>query len=386
MGMSASQARFLSLTARKTNTEYEGQQINQQRTALSNESANYYSQLASMTVPVPPSSSDYSKITYSFEDGTESNTITSLIAQPNGIYLLNYVQETVGATINTNGSVIVDQLVAPTRDANGRVITSGTYQIGATQLYGLGTGGNITGYKWTDDEGTEHTNDTPPTDYQYTTVYDTNRKENDPYLKTLSDKDYQDLIHLETQYLEMLHNKYGAETKWLVRYEKSGDTYQPIFYNQSELDEANYTENKHSTSGIKSYVYGQGTLTKDVRNKYARVEQDTSGRYTTIIIYNNEEDCKTNTNGVTYKLTAKTSADDDAFNDAMNKFNFDKAQYDKKIQEVNSKIEIIQVQDKNLELKLKQLDTEENALNTEMEAVKKVIQKNVESSFKTFNA
>ncbi|MBR1461102.1 hypothetical protein IJ596_05670, partial [bacterium] len=76
MGMSASQARFLSLTARKTNTEYEGQQINQQRTTLSNESANYYSELASMTVPTPPSSADYCKITYSFEDGTENNTIT----------------------------------------------------------------------------------------------------------------------------------------------------------------------------------------------------------------------------------------------------------------------------------------------------------------------
>jgi hypothetical protein len=35
---------------------------------------------------------------------------------------------------------------------------------------------------------------------------------------------------------------------------------------------------------------------------------------------------------------------------------------------------------------LKQLDTEENAISTEMDAVKKVISKNVESSFKTFNA
>ena len=59
---------------------------------------------------------------------------------------------------------------------------------------------------------------------------------------------------------------------------------------------------------------------------------------------------------------------------------------DKEIQEINSKIEIIQAQDKNLELKLKQLDTEENAISTEIDAVKKVISKNVESSFKTFNA
>ena len=40
MGMAASQARYLALTARKTNTEWEGQQINQARTALANQSAN----------------------------------------------------------------------------------------------------------------------------------------------------------------------------------------------------------------------------------------------------------------------------------------------------------------------------------------------------------
>ena len=347
MGMSASQARFLSLTARKTNTEYEGQQINQQRTTLSNESANYYSQLTSMTVPTPPSSSDYSKITYSFEDGTENNTITALVAQPNGIYLLNYIQETVGETINPNGNVIVTR--------NG-IEPDYTYAIGATTLYNLSDNS-------------------------------VDRLENDPYLKTLSEEDQEDALALEQQYLQMLQNKYGTDTNWFVRYQKDGNgSYYPVFYNQKEIEESNYTDNNMSTSGIKSYIYGQGTVTKDIRNKYARVEQDTSGRYTTIIIYNSQEDCENNKDGITYKLTAKTSADDAAYNDAMNKYYFDKAQYDKKIQEVNAKIEIIQVQDKNLELKLKQLDTEENALNTEMEAVKKVIQKNVESSFKTFNA
>ena len=36
-------------------------------------------------------------------------------------------------------------------------------------------------------------------------------------------------------------------------------------------------------------------------------------------------------------------------------------------------------------LKLKQLDTEHNALQTEMDAVKKVCDKNVEDTFKTFS-
>ena len=54
MGMAASQARYLALTARKTNTEYEGQQINQARTALANQSANLFNRLLGLEVPVAP--------------------------------------------------------------------------------------------------------------------------------------------------------------------------------------------------------------------------------------------------------------------------------------------------------------------------------------------
>ena len=53
------------------------------------------------------------------------------------------------------------------------------------------------------------------------------------------------------------------------------------------------------------------------------------------------------------------------------------AEYDKR----NSSF---QQKDKMLELRLKQLESEHKALETEMESVKKVIQEDVESSFKTF--
>ena len=58
--------------------------------------------------------------------------------------------------------------------------------------------------------------------------------------------------------------------------------------------------------------------------------------------------------------------------------------YDKMIQDINAKTSIIQQQDQQLELRLKQLDTEQKALTTEMEAVKKVVTDNIEASFKTF--
>ena len=69
MGMAASQARYLALTARKTNCEYEGQQINQARVALANQSANYFNQLLNTKVPTCPDSTDYTKVQYSYSDG-----------------------------------------------------------------------------------------------------------------------------------------------------------------------------------------------------------------------------------------------------------------------------------------------------------------------------
>ena len=45
---------------------------------------------------------------------------------------------------------------------------------------------------------------------------------------------------------------------------------------------------------------------------------------------------------------------------------------------------LFQNKDKSLEMRLKQLESEHTALETEIESVQKVIQNNVETSFKTF--
>ena len=66
MGMSASQARFLGLTARKSNVEFQGQQVNQQRTSLANESAGLFNQMLALQVPTPPSATDFYSMAYTF--------------------------------------------------------------------------------------------------------------------------------------------------------------------------------------------------------------------------------------------------------------------------------------------------------------------------------
>ena len=75
----------------------------------------------------------------------------------------------------------------------------------------------------------------------------------------------------------------------------------------------------------------------------------------------------------------------DAYEEAMKDYNYEKIQYDKTQEEINLKTSIVQQQDKNLELKLTRLDNERNAVNTEIEAVKKVVSDNIEKSYKTFS-
>ena len=346
MGMAASQARFLGLTARKTNVEFEGQQINQQRTTLSNQSANYYNDLLGMSVPVPPSVDDYTKTVYTFEDGALTNQITAMIAQNDGTYTVSYLRQWTDdfSVVGASTSIV---------NANA---DKTQFKVGSTTLRKLGT---------------------IPTKADGT--YDKDAGGADSYLESLSEDQIKQLKAEEDEYIKLLENKYGAGD-YLVRYIQDTTTgeYNPYFYKLSDLQNANYDDNGNSQSNINCYKVGSETKTEEVKAvEDCLIEKDSSGRYINITIPNNG-------NPVTYSLTTSTVTDQDAYEDAMNQYEYEKYEYDQAINEINAKIEIIQSQDKNLELRLKQLDTEHQALSTEIDAVSQVIQKNTESTFKTF--
>lgn len=413
MGMSASQARFLSLTARKSNVEFEGQQINQQRTTLSNESASYYSELCNMEVPTPPSVDDYTKISYTFNDGAMSNTIISILSKGNDMYSISYLEQWQDDySIVSAASSLVSRAI------------SGKYKIGNTDLRKIGepfltyissgryaqvdSSGNVQNllynyegefYNYSDIDGDGVPMGTPvdvagqtlvsyresggnielgdvftvPSSGNITTY-------NDPYLSTLTDDQKHDLAETEQYYVQMLKEKTGKD-EWYVRYiqNTTSGVYVPYFYAEEDLENGSFY-NANGLGNIDCFSIGSTTKTKEVLNHEGKIEKDASGRFVAITLFDEQG------NPTTYTLTTTTSTDEEAYNDAMNQYNFEQHEYDHKVQEINSKLEIIQQQDKQLELKLKQLDTEENAISTEMDAVKKVISKNVESSFKTFNA
>ncbi len=240
MGMSASQARFLSLTARKNNVEFEGQQINQQRTCLSNESASYYSELCNMAVPAPPCIDDYTKVSYSFNDGAMTNTIMSILPDKNDKtkYLISYVQQWQD-----------DYAIVPS--ATSMVLKDGSdYKIGNQKLRALGTA--------------------PAAGI-------------DKYYDSLSAEEKSKLIETEKYYVALLQDKIGDSEKFHVRYVKNDSTgvYEPQFFADSELTNSSKYNNK-SLASVPCYTLGSVTQSKEVIGQSGIVEKDSSGRYVAI--------------------------------------------------------------------------------------------------------
>lgn len=355
MGMAASQARWISLAARKTNVEYEGQQINQARTALANQSSELWNKLYKMDVPVPPSTTDFTKTKYTFDIGDSTKTITDIQAADytdpdDGIHYNSYVTYT---------SDIMQYKGVRITNSRPQVQYVSDPPEGEVPYYMVGTK-KLACMKYCDPKSDEWDTymvalEQIAEDWPDSTV-GKKWKEINPTPGTHSDnpEDYAN-IHF---WVDSQHNN-----NFVIDGDSS--TYDTLQYCISNPDEA-----------LHSY-YAANQKVQQTLSKYAVIEYDTSGRAKTIQLEKSS---------VVYDLTATTVTDDAAYNDAMNQYNYNKQVYEKKVQDINAKTEQIQTEDRTLELRLKQLDTEQNALQTEMDAVHKVISKNIESTFKTFES
>ena len=523
MGMAASQARYLALVARKSNCEYEGQQINQARLALSNQSANLFNQMLGLTVPVPPSTSDFTTKQYSFTDGNSVYTLNSwkqlATKDENYNYVVSYYYN---ADVYTGSQKMLSdpqvQFSQPTREISSDYSTQvaaiqaalvalnnandayeekkANYQTLTDSAKNLSTYADKNTYSGitgsTKDSDTQYTitNDEGSTSFHQYTAADTNVA---AAIQTLKDNGaIAEDLDLSTVFvngdnfvfkrdLDALIGQSGTATI-LPLYHHSGTAPEGLTWistsdmadklNQARtemttaktaldlaqvaydsLNSPNYIGNCKLTpiaelsdeqqaeltqvlkdmaaqdvntkiskyynpetgeysggiytftlKGINYYatyddladsaISGQGNnhiddqiklpyyradyISKKIEedNVKALLETDGSGRFTTIRI---DDDT------IKYTLNVETITDDAAYQDAMNEYYYKNAQYDKMVQDINAKTSLIQQEDLQLELRLKQLDTEQNALSTEMEAVQKVVKDNVESSFKTFN-
>ena len=436
MGLSASQARLLSLTARQSNLEFEGQQINQQRTNLSNQSANYYNSLLTMTVPTPPSTDDYTTIKYSFVIGGNDATIAQVLPQDNkGNYLVEYTTTlaSIGVQENTAYKITASANASSTKTGKAEQVADPTEAYNADLQYyvqtfreddehGEYTALNNNSERYSDDRvaaGDVTFYDKFGNQVDKTAALD-NGKLKDEYtalVKKESDEigystvsvqladraSYQNALdkgEKVTKFQENTSdNTYGSDN--VVTYSASNDTtfstvgseYKEAFINAG-LDINEYYQYKSSTgirfakkedveksannSTLSITTFAVASMNKSQKTQLSgvQIEFDTTGRISSM----------TDAEGNTYTMTASTETDDNAYEDAYNQYTYDQYVYDQKQNEINAHIEILQAQDKNLELRLSQLNTEHSAIQTEMEAVNKVISKNIDTSFKTFSA
>ena len=324
MGLAASQARFLNLTARKNNLEYEGQQINQQRTTLANESANYYNQMLTMSVPVPPSTASFQTVQYNMG--------------------LNNAISVFGLS-DTTTNVSIAQITGSQSDAT--VVYTQTY---------------------VDNYALVKQNDNVAIKVSGGNLYK-NNVSNDNKLIKLSDNinlpaELQDAVNSIVDNMKKVNPGATSNNTYVL---KSGSENSPVY--------TYYYFQTAPTQDTNTNEYKQASLTKYAQDsvKNVIIERDANNRVCGLTINNN-----------TIAVEAVTVQDTAAYEDAYNQYTYETYLYQQQMEEINAQTSVIQAQDKKLELRLKQLDTEQNAISTELESLNSLIDKNVEDSFKVF--
>ena len=324
MGLAASQARFLGITARKSNIEYEGQQVNQQRTALAEEVNALYNKLLSLEVPVAPDTTEFYETNYSFSlDNTEGYDgdylVKSYYQNDDGTYYLNTER-----TYNKNvavGTVLANSNITSTTDSEGK------------KTYTLNT-----------PDGS--------------------------FALTANAQNSKSMIAL-------INSTYGEGTvtdESLYYYQDADGVTHYMFASQVE----GYTE----VGSLSSYISSNSEVTETVIFESANIVFDANNRFQSISATD------PNTGATLFNSTEVDTTrvyDTEGYDAALRDYTMSKDEYDKQVADLNAQTESLQQEDKVLELRLNQIDTEQNELQTELEAVKAVLDKNIENTFNTFS-
>lgn len=355
MGMAASQARFLGLTARKSNVEYQVQQINQQRTSLANESAGLYNQMLELSVPTPPSPNDYKSIKYVLDDSGDGYT--------NGDYsIVNMTKtyENQGEYL-VSLSTTVDEARTKTNTfyPNGAVSTSVDTEGVKSYVIPLINKDTSNSLSLTYVENASAYNDKKELSITPYQIYKINEGDN---------------TNLIDGYSTCKNTTDGADIEYFYQ-DSAGKNH---FLSQSDMD-ALLNGAADGYSFMTTYTYSKEVLTQ----VKAYVEQSSNDRLTSITI-EDDENYPESLRGLTFSLSAVQVTDEDAYDQATKDYEYQYALYEKTMSDINSQTESIQAKDQALELQIKQLDTEQNAIATEMDSVQKIIEDNVEATFKIF--
>ena len=394
--------------------------------------------MLSLSIPTCPNTTDYTTVQYSFSDGYNKYTISNVQSVEKEIDGVKYNKQITyyynqdtfkgiqskntnpqaqkiddwSATVNTDNIEVIDDgaggvkyalagdnTIEVTRNTVDTKSAEYTAYLKANKLDKLDDGEELYSFKYTDADGKEQTVYQRGNDIVNLDAGNVGKKmssatlaNNPSYMvgnskATLYDpNDKEQLAAYEQLKQDFPEQDFDADQVYV--YKKTGN--QMFFAKKSDLDaciasgQVDVKDDRFQISSQIDYQaplnqYYATTISQKVENTDYAIMDDFSGsgRFSNV---------KLSTMSDTFEVQSEEITDEKAYNDAMNQYNYDVTKYEKSMADINAKTSVIQEQDRQLELRLKQLETEQKALSTEMDAVKGIISKNVESTFKTFSS
>lgn len=307
MGLSASQARFLQLTARRGDIEYEVQQINFQRLLLSEK--------MSAASTKYQDAMNNRKLTFSFNSGEGMQEVD--ISYTN---YKNYMNQQLEGLMTTQQKYYLvsssgNKLVVSSEAERNEIIENNKTRIALSEIENAKK--EVETAQAAKDAGEDYT-------------------EPSEYTKSLAGKD------LSNATKEIVRDENGNETEYYTFSEYT----EKDFVIADDLDNVETFQNALK-EGI--YYFATRNLNQETNKYEFNVKGiDTLGGGAISEVYDTSDDAAA------------------------------QAEYES----VQNKVQSL---DKKLELKLDQLETERNAITTEMDSVKKVVEDNIEKTFNIFS-
>ncbi|MCQ2754009.1 MAG: hypothetical protein MJ231_03060 [bacterium] len=402
MGLAASQARYLALVAQQTNLQYQGQQINQERSVLAQQTAELYSTLLGMDVPTPPSTKAYTKVQYQGVSGGVKYAFdtSDIVPCENNMYTITLNNTVYGSCIVETADTVtvrkdMKEIKGTTINGDGKTIVT---DADIENLYVIDAAGNcVKANKNTDFDKDEDDNYVLRSGVKYFRKDDAGEESRQIDAAggiTVSGHDAYTLDQAR-DLGKITKEEYDGYVTGIINAAITKDNGEKTLDKDSFLiylddgGKAHFILKDDATKDKNQahrYDYNPtGEYIKKEKKKDCQIEFDPStGRITNIKVPN--RDAEGNISSYTsISVEASEVTDTVAYDKANADYKYQQYLYDKEQQDINARIEIIQKEDRNLELKLSRLDTQNKEIDTELEALKKVLEKNIDNSYKTFN-
>ncbi|GEM_PF-4048263 len=369
MGMSASQARLLSLTSRMHDLEYQAQGLQYSKLDLVNLKDNAYNEYNDVLDSTKFQMSVITPTGNQYQDVTYNNMMMSNAGAVHSMYML--------ANASTGQILLPEQVAKQFKGGLPESLDDFMTTVAKNYLY--------SGRADLDAEAKQNAENVLANSG---ITYSLNDTLSDFLLKVAKNKYKGDAsLKTDTDYMSKLQQD-GSYNDWVDKFNKINTPYTSEMKGDGNYDywQGLYYQMVGYTDDGGNIVSGRGFCPISQQNSTDRdwLSDALNSGEVQLFKMTKEESIFTDLKADTHKINifAETSmATDPEITEVQNTELIAQAEskYEKTLEDIDAK-------DTKLDLQLSKIDTEHNALKTEYDSVKQIVSKSIDRSFKTFNA